>query len=387
MAGRSVGEGNVPQTSPTEVTSTLDQLLSIAIREISQSESVWGNPGVSTAVPATIAAHAEPSTTAMEVVKNVNVQERHRIETLVPSEHYEIQTSVPFVKPAEIAAALIAAGMLTTREWAASAAHYTYESNFIHYVSIPEARKADFDLAEQNAREIPGSRTTRTGSTDFTLTVIKPGRTSTTATIKNVPVEMSKDALVAALESVDNIKVVSLRKNPKNQAIWNAKMQGSVVKSLHHLRLRNLVRKDPRRTVDLLILIPGRKIACKFCSSTEHPHWKYDRKSSNNPSERQKKELAIIEREIARVESEKAQRRVEEEVPEFFGGKRHPDLQAALDEEEKEDESQWTEVKGRRKRRMQARSHKEASLEETETETNGDKPSKRRLKAEKSKKP
>ena len=387
MADRSVGEGNVPQTSEPEVPSTLDQLLNIAHREQSQIESVWGNPGGSTAVPATIAAHAETGTTAMEVVKNVNVQERHRIDTLVPSEHFEITTSVPFVKPAEIAAALIAAGMLTAREWAASAAHYTYESNFTHYISIPDERKADFDLAEESAREIAGSRTTRTGSTDFSLTVSKPGRTSTNATIKNVPIEMTRDALVSALESVENIKVVSIRKNPKNQAVWNAKMQGSAVRSLHHLRLRNLVRQDPRRTVDLLILIPGRKIACKVCASTEHPHWKCDRKSTNNPKEIQRKELEIIEREIARVEGEKAQRQIEEEVPEFFGGERHPELQAALDEEEKEGESEWTEVMGRRKRRIQARSHKATNHEETETETNSDKPSKRRHKGKKSKKP
>ena len=387
MAGRSVGEGNVPQTSEPEVPSTLDQLLNIAHREKSQIESVWGNPGGSTAVPATIAAHAETGTTAMEVVKNVNVQERHRIETLVPSEHFEIQTSVPFVKPAEIAAALIAAGMLTAREWAASAAHYTYESNFTHYISIPDGRKADFDLAEENAREIAGSRTTRTGTTDFILTVSKPGRTSTNATIKNVPVEMTKDALVSALESVENIKVVSIRKNPKNQAVWNAKMQGSAVKSLHHLRLRNLVRQDPRRTVDLLVLIPGRKIACKVCASTEHPHWKCDRKPANNPRERQRKELASIEREIARVESVNAQRRVEDQVPEFFSGERNPELQAALDEEEIEVESEWTEVTGKRKRRIKAKANKVTNFEETDTETNGDKPTKRKHKSEKCKKP
>ena len=387
MAVRSVGTGQVPQTDEPEVPSTLDQLFSIAERPVHEVESVWGNPGASTAVPASIAAQSENATTAMEVVKNVTVQPRHQIESLVPTEHYEIQTTVPFVKPAEIAAALIAAGMLTSREWAASAAHYTYESNFTHYISIPDGRKVDFDLAEESAREIVGSRTTRTGPTDFTLTISKPGRTSTNATIKNVPVEMTRDALVSALESVENIKVVSIRKNPKNQAVWNAKMQGSAVKGLHHLRLRNLVRQDPRRTVDLLILIPGRKIACKVCASTEHPHWKCDRKPTNNPSERQRKELAAIEREIARVESVNAQRRVEDEVPEFFGGERNPELQAALDEEEKEGESEWTEVMGRRKRRIQARSHKATNHEETETETNSDKPSKRRHKGEKSKKP
>ena len=136
MAVRSVGTGQVPQTDEPEVPSTLDQLFSIAERPVHEVESVWGNPGASTAVPASIAAQSENATTAMEVVKNVTVQPRHQIESLMPTEHYEIQTTVPFVKPAEIAAALIAAGMLTSREWAASAAHYTYESNFTHYIRV-----------------------------------------------------------------------------------------------------------------------------------------------------------------------------------------------------------------------------------------------------------
>ena len=156
--------------------STLDQLIDIANRPTtSTSASAWGPPSLTTAVPSALQRAAdENEPTAMTVVKNVAVPSALQIETLVPREHFQLATSVPFVKPAEIAAALIAAGLLTREEWTKTI-HYTYESNFTHFISVPQSKNALFEQKELSGEEVRGSKTTRTGTESFTLTIMKPG--------------------------------------------------------------------------------------------------------------------------------------------------------------------------------------------------------------------
>ena len=150
--------GQVPLSQDVHVPSTLSQLHEIANRPADSIQSVWGDrlshDGRPPAVPATIAAAAAAASandapSPMGVVKNVRVQAKHQIASLVPREHYEISTSVPFVKPAEIAAALIAAGLITTREWVDNCCHYQYDNNFVHYLSVPASAQKYFDEAEE----------------------------------------------------------------------------------------------------------------------------------------------------------------------------------------------------------------------------------------------
>ena len=116
--GGQVSLGQVPLSQDVNIPSTLSQLHEIANRPADSIQSVWGDrlshDGRPPAVPATIAAAAAATAndapSPMGVVKNVRVQAKHQIASLVPREHYEISTSAPFIKPAEIAAALISAG-------------------------------------------------------------------------------------------------------------------------------------------------------------------------------------------------------------------------------------------------------------------------------------
>ena len=278
----SQGQGS-QQEDEGRIPSTLSQLHDIANRppadtQMSNVTSVWGSglsqEGGTPAVPASIRAAASSNDVPapMGVVKTVRVPDRHQIETLTPKEHYEVATSVPFVKPAEIAAALIAAKMLTTQEWANQACHYVYDNNFVHYIGVPEAKRRFFDEAEENGTEIIGSRSTaKNGVESFTMTISKPGLSSASGTLKNVPVTMSRDALYETLEMIEGVNVKSLTRDRKNPAQWSVRLQGPGIKDLHIIRLRNIIKNQPAAFVDALLLIPGRKIACKICTSTEHP--------------------------------------------------------------------------------------------------------------------
>ena len=135
--------------------STLEQLIHIANRPAAPAPA-WGHPSLTTAVPPSIQMRTDGNEpTAMTVVQNVAVPTALQIDTLVPREHFQLSTSVPFVKPAEIAAALVAANILTREEWA-STIHYTYESNLIHFISVPQGKKALFEQKEVSGEEIRG---------------------------------------------------------------------------------------------------------------------------------------------------------------------------------------------------------------------------------------
>ena len=305
--------GLVSQTADNEarIPSTFSQLLNIANQPPPSQNSVWGDPlshdGRPPSVPPTIAAAASRNDdpAPMGAVKSVQVATRHQVETLVPTEHYEITTTLPFVKPAEIAAALIAAKLLTTNEWTNQACHYQYENNFVHYISIPAARHGRFDVLEENGVEIPGSRNSqRNGIEDFTMTISKPGRSSANATLKNVPVTMTKEALIDTLQSIEGVNVKAATKSQKCPSQWSLKLQGPGIKDLHVIRLRNIVRNQPSMFVDALLLIPGRKIACKHCGADDHAFWKCPNKVQSGPKPRPRREQQLIEEELTRLAGE-----------------------------------------------------------------------------------
>ena len=257
--------------------------------------------------PTIAAAATTQEPTAMNVVKNVNVPTRCQIDSLVPSDHYQLSTDKPFVKPAEIAAALIAAGLLTREEWANNAQHYQYENNFVHFIKVPESRNRDFELKEGSGEEIPGRRTTRNGIETFTMTVQKPGRSAASATLKNVPVGVTKDALKEIFSLLDGVKMLTATRIEKCPDKWTVRLQGPAVKDLHHVRCRNLVKRHPAEVVDILVLIPGRKIACKRCGSQDHPHWKCPIRRApggDRPRQRPRREQEQIEEELKRLDHE-----------------------------------------------------------------------------------
>ena len=321
--------------------STLDQLIDIANRPAtSTSASAWGPPSLTTAVPSALQRAAdENEPTAMTVVKNVAVPSALQIETLVPREHFQLATSVPFVKPAEIAAALIAAGLLTREEWTKTI-HYTYESNFTHFISVPQSKNALFEQKELSGEEVRGSKTTRTGTESFTLTIMKPGRSAASATLRNVPVGVTKETLTGIFDLVDGVKLMSANRLERSPDKWAVRLQGPGVQDLHHIRCRNLIRSAPSERVDILVLIPGRRIACKRCGSQDHPHWKCPERNNQRQARRPRREEEVIDEELRRMENER-QREL------LTGGRRHPELEEALEADaEKEGEEEDTEDDG-----------------------------------------